>query len=124
MKGLSQSFEAAGAQPPAGNVEGFSGPFDRRLLAIGLWVFAGYYFGAKIGFALTFKPHVVSVLWPPNSILFASFLLTPPRIWCFAPPITFLLRAFCPPPPITGCSSWWPPFLRIARQNYRVTFRP
>jgi two-component system sensor kinase FixL len=89
MKGLSQSFEAAGAQPPAGNVEGFSGPFDRRLLAIGLWVFAGYYFGAKIGFALTFKPHVVSVLWPPNSILVAALLLTPPRIWWFV-----LLAAF------------------------------
>jgi two-component system, LuxR family, sensor kinase FixL len=89
MKGLSQSFEAAGAQPPVGNVEGFSGPFDRRLLAIGLWVFAGYYFGAKIGFALTFKPHVVSVLWPPNSILVAALLLTPPRIWWFV-----LLAAF------------------------------
>jgi two-component system sensor kinase FixL len=44
-------------------------------------VFVGYYLGAKIGFALTFKPHPVSVLWPPNSILLAALLLTPPRTW-------------------------------------------
>jgi PAS domain S-box-containing protein len=89
MKGASQSFEAAGVQSKARNVSSFSGPFDRRQLAIGLWVFAGYYVGAKIGFALTFKPHPVSVLWPPNSILVAALLLTPPRIWWFV-----LLAAF------------------------------
>jgi PAS domain S-box-containing protein len=44
-------------------------------------VFAGYYFGAKLGFALTFHPHPVSVLWPPNAILLAALLLTPARIW-------------------------------------------
>ena len=48
---------------------------------IGLWVFAGYYLGCKIGFALTFQPHPVSVLWPPNSVLVAALLLTPPRSW-------------------------------------------
>jgi PAS domain S-box-containing protein len=46
-----------------------------------LCVFAGYYAGAKIGFALTFKPHPVSVLWPPNSILLAALLLAPKRWW-------------------------------------------
>jgi PAS domain S-box-containing protein len=50
-------------------------------LIIGLWVFAGYYLGCKIGFALTFQPHPVSVLWPPNSVLVAALLLTPPRSW-------------------------------------------
>jgi integral membrane sensor domain MASE1 len=35
----------------------------------------------KIGFALTFQPHPVSVLWPPNSVLVAALLLTPPRSW-------------------------------------------
>src|SRR5881394_403031 len=50
---------------------------------------AGYYLGARIGFALTFQPHPVSVLWPPNSILVAALLLTPPRIWWFV-----LLAAF------------------------------
>src|SRR4030095_1251109 len=55
--------------------------FDRHLLATALWVFAGYYLGCKVGFALTFKPHPVSVLWPPNSVLVAALLLTPPRRW-------------------------------------------
>ncbi|HEU4765985.1 MAG TPA: MASE1 domain-containing protein [Pyrinomonadaceae bacterium] len=40
-----------------------------------------YYVGAKIGFALTFKPHPVSTLWPPNSILLAALLLTPTKWW-------------------------------------------
>src|SRR6266436_3657560 len=55
--------------------------FDWRAVAIALFVFAGYFLGAKIGFALTFRPHPVSVLWPPNSILLAALLLTPVRIW-------------------------------------------
>src|SRR5262245_55701498 len=36
----------------------------RALLAAG-----GYYAGAKVGLELTFSPHPISVLWPPNSIL-------------------------------------------------------
>ena len=56
---------------------------------IGLCVFVGYYLGAKVGFALTFHPYPVSVLWPPNSILVAALLLTPPRTWWF-----ILLAAF------------------------------
>jgi PAS domain S-box-containing protein len=55
----------------------------------GLLVFVGYYVGARIGFALTFHPHPISVFWPPNSILLAALLLTPPRIWWF-----LLLAAF------------------------------
>lgn len=66
-----------------------SGVFDRHLLMIGLWVFAGYYLGCKIGFALTFQPHPVSVLWPPNAIVVAALLLTPVRLWWFV-----LLAAF------------------------------
>src|SRR5438067_4263421 len=59
------------------------------MVGLGLLVFVGYYLGAKIGFALTFQPHPVSVLWPPNSILLAALLLTPTRSW----PIV-LLAAF------------------------------
>jgi PAS domain S-box-containing protein len=81
MKSVSLSFESASVQPAARKVTTSSAPFEWRLVVIGLWVFAGYYLGAKIGFALTFKPHPVSVLWPPNSILVAALLLTPPRIW-------------------------------------------
>src|SRR5436190_18419155 len=44
-------------------------------------VFFGYYLGARIGFALTFRPHPVSVMWPPNSILLAALLLNPTRRW-------------------------------------------
>jgi len=55
--------------------------FDWGVVAIALFVFASYFLGAKIGFALTFQPHPVSVLWPPNSILLAALLLTPARIW-------------------------------------------
>ncbi len=40
-----------------------------------------YYIGAKIGFALTFDPHPVSTLWPPNSILLAALVLAPFRWW-------------------------------------------
>jgi PAS domain S-box-containing protein len=59
----------------------FGALFDRRLFATSLWVFAGYYLGCKIGFALTFQPHPVSVLWPPNGIVVAALLLTPRRNW-------------------------------------------
>src|SRR5438094_8828176 len=55
----------------------------------GFLVFVGYYLGARIGFALTFQPHPVSVFWPPNSVLLAALLLAPPRIWWF-----LLLAAF------------------------------
>src|ERR1700737_1379317 len=54
---------------------------DYRTFFTGLLVFTAYYVGAKIGFALTFQPHPVSVLWPPNSILLAALLLTPVRVW-------------------------------------------
>lgn len=55
--------------------------FDWRVAGTALSVALAYYLGAKIGFALTLRPHPVSVLWPPNSILLAALLLTPVRIW-------------------------------------------
>lgn len=60
-----------------------------RPVLAALLVSIAYYFGAKIGFALTFQPHPVSTLWPPNSILFAALLLSPVRWWWF-----ILLAAF------------------------------
>jgi two-component system sensor kinase FixL len=89
MKGGSVSFEATDVQSAGRNANGISAVFGPHLLTTGLWVFAGYYLGCKIGFALTLKPHPVSVLWPPNSVLVASLLLTPPRSWWFV-----LLAAF------------------------------
>src|SRR6266403_1482974 len=89
MKSVSVSFEGAGSQIQPRTLNSFSASFEWRLVVIGLWVFAGYYLGCKIGFALTLTPHPVSVLWPPNAILVAALLLTPPRIWGFV-----LLAAF------------------------------
>ena len=60
-----------------------------RPVLAALVVGSGYYVGAKIGFALTFQPHPVSTLWPPNSILLAALLLSRPRQWWL-----FLLAAF------------------------------
>src|SRR5215831_12660891 len=55
----------------------------RRCILPGVLVLLGYYLGAKIGLALTFQPHPVSVMWPPNSILMAALLLNPVRAWWF-----------------------------------------
>ena len=81
MKSISVQLETAENQSRAARAGDWNLPFDSRTVVIGLLVFAAYYLGAKIGFALTFRPHPVSVLWPPNSILLAALLLTPVRIW-------------------------------------------
>src|SRR5436190_2977764 len=83
MKSNSASFETTAVEAAARNGNGVKAVSERHLLMIGLWVFAGYYLGCKVGFALTFQPHPVSVLWPPNSILVAALLLTPLRLWWF-----------------------------------------
>ena len=56
--------------------------FFRPVLAAVLLSVA-YYVGAKIGFALTFHPHPVSTLWPPNAIVFTALLIFPKRWWLF-----------------------------------------
>src|SRR5215471_17125868 len=89
MKRTSLSFEATDVPSAVPATTGTRATFDRHSLMVGLWVFAGYYLGCKIGFALTFQPHPVSVLWPPNSIVVAALLLTPLRLWWFV-----LLAAF------------------------------
>src|SRR5882724_8323952 len=80
------------------------GPLDYyRPYFTALLVFAAYYLGAKIGFALTFRPHPVSVLWPPNSILLAALVLTPVRVWwlillaAFPAHLTAQLQSNVPP---------------------------
>ena len=54
---------------------------SRSLVTGAILVFLGYFFGAQLGVALTFRPHPSAILWPPNSILLAALLLTPPRAW-------------------------------------------
>src|SRR5213595_4119872 len=81
MKNLSTPLELAGlgSRPQTARVAVLS--LDWRMASIGLSVALAYYLEAKIGFALTFRPHPVSVLWPPNSILLAALLLMPKRTW-------------------------------------------
>src|SRR6266536_1982634 len=80
-KSTSMSFEAAEILSRSPNAGTPSASLEWRKLTTALLVFGGYYLGAKMGFALTFEPHPVSVLWPPNSILVAALLLTPVRVW-------------------------------------------
>src|SRR5690349_3957060 len=67
----------------------FTPVVESGVIRAAVLVFIGYYLGARVGFALTFQPHPISVFWPPNSILLAALLLTPPRTWWF-----LLLAAF------------------------------
>ena len=69
-------------EPGRGRIKSRRELLLRPALAM-LLVGSAYYVGAKIGFALTFQPHPVSTLWPPNSILFAALLLSRPRSWWF-----------------------------------------
>jgi two-component system, LuxR family, sensor kinase FixL len=57
---------------------------ERRVAAfvrIAILVFAGYYIGARVGLSLTFMPNPISVLWPPNAIVFTALLLVPIERW-------------------------------------------
>ena len=56
-------------------------PVEGSVWLTAVLVGLGYFIGTKIGFALTFKPHPISTLWPPNSILLAGLVLTQPRYW-------------------------------------------
>ncbi|MFL5395948.1 MAG: hypothetical protein ACJ79G_24205, partial [Myxococcales bacterium] len=68
----------------------FSGlPPAYRTAGTALLVAVGYYAGANLAFLLRLRPAVPSVLWPPNSILMATLLLTPRRRWWI-----YLLAAF------------------------------
>jgi len=60
---------------------GLRGSSLLRTAALALLVCVGYYAGANIGFILRFPPATPSVMWPPNAILTATLLLTPPRRW-------------------------------------------
>jgi PAS domain S-box-containing protein len=53
----------------------------RRTAVAATLVGVAYYLGVRLGLALTFEPHPISPLWPPNAILLAALLLTPPRSW-------------------------------------------
>ncbi|HCD04076.1 MAG TPA: hypothetical protein DEQ60_01995, partial [Methylophaga sp.] len=44
-----------------------------------LFVGFAYYFGALIGIHQTITPEGIAILWPPNAILLAAFLIYPCR---------------------------------------------
>lgn len=56
-------------------------PTSLTYIFAGMLAAVGYFLGAQVGFALTFRPHAVSVMWPPNSIVLAILLLIPLRAW-------------------------------------------
>ncbi|MFL5279074.1 MAG: MASE1 domain-containing protein [Myxococcales bacterium] len=86
----------------------FSGlPPAYRTAATALLVAVGYYAGANLAFLLRLRPAVPSVLWPPNSILMATLLLTPRRRWWI-----YLLAAF--PAHLAAELPAWSPALVLA----------
>ncbi len=48
---------------------------------VAVLVAAAYLLGAQFGFSLRFPASPLSVIWPPNAILLAAFLLTPTQLW-------------------------------------------
>ena len=48
---------------------------------LALAVAVTYYLGAQIGAVLRFPPATTSVIWPPNALMTAALLLTPPARW-------------------------------------------
>jgi signal transduction histidine kinase len=48
---------------------------------IAVLVFLGYYLGARLGLSFTFLPLPISVLWPPNAILFGALLVVRTECW-------------------------------------------
>src|SRR5262249_15554667 len=65
-----------------GRTEGaVSRPTRRQPAALVLAVAAAYALGAHVGFLLRFPPATTSLIWPPNALLTAILLMTPPRRW-------------------------------------------
>jgi integral membrane sensor domain MASE1 len=58
-------------------------PTNRILPTVSAVLLVGisYYVGTRIGFAWTPSGQPNSTFWPPNAILLAALLLTPPRTW-------------------------------------------
>jgi two-component system sensor kinase FixL len=52
-----------------------------RTAAIMLLIAVGYYLGSLFGALLKLPPLTPSIMWPPNAMLSAALLLSPPRRW-------------------------------------------
>lgn len=55
--------------------------FALRWVAVAFVTSLGYFFATKLGFAFTFHPYPVSVMWPANAIVLAVLLMAPVRVW-------------------------------------------
>jgi signal transduction histidine kinase len=53
----------------------------KKPIAWALIAAVAYYCGCRLGFAFTFNPRPISILWPPNAILMSALLLVPRRNW-------------------------------------------
>ena len=78
---IESAAAAAAASRRSGPLLAFLHGLDWRPLGAAALTATAYYLGAKLGLALTFHPHPVSVLWPPNALLLAALLITPVRWW-------------------------------------------
>jgi len=67
--------------PAAALSERVVGKLNARCLQAMLLTGAAYYMGAVVGFALTFAPQPISILWPSNAILLGVLLLAPLAWW-------------------------------------------
>ncbi len=56
-------------------------PFSLAVFVRVALVAGGYYLGAWFGLHYTIAPGGIAVLWPPNAVVLAAFLLYPPRHW-------------------------------------------
>lgn len=87
---LASSVPSIGDAARTGGAAFLSDALVRRFAAA-VVVALGYYFGVQVGLALTFATSPVSIVWPPNAILLAALVLTPPRLWWL--PIAAVLPA-------------------------------
>jgi signal transduction histidine kinase len=89
-----------------------SSVYKRNLQTLTFAVVTGiiFYFGTRVGFALTPHGQPNSAFWPPNAILLAALLLSPRKVWWM------LLVAMAPPHfaaqhqagvPIWTAASWF-----------------
>lgn len=74
---MTAETSAATTEPPIRQVPQSAAAAVAALVATS----AAYYFGAQLGFQLRFPDSPHSVLWPPNAILLAAFMLMPTRLW-------------------------------------------
>ena len=79
-----------------------SGSDARRLVFAAALVCAGYYLAAQLGLMLRVWSTTPSVMWPPNALLTATLLLTPPRRW------PLFLAAAAPAHFLVEASTGWP----------------